>query len=300
MARWTLMGAALMLTIGAAWAAAPGDWAAQRERMIHPPKGDVIVIAHRACHDEAPENSVAAVRRCIALGADGVELDVRHTNDGVAVILHDHTVDRTTDGHGAIADLTYAEVSRLRLRAGAGGPAAPLTAEHVPTLDDYMTAAKDRLWLVMDVKDGTIPQTFAAMERQGMAGQGIFFYECASGALRASVTPFWSKAIIFPIIFQEDGSLTDALAHCPSPTGHMAHVKWQTSGYLEQAAPVLKDGSVRLWVATMFSSDTDQLDDGKAVMDPASVWGKQIDAGANMIMTNAPRELIQYLRDRKK
>lgn len=72
-----------------------------------------LVIAHRGASSVAPENTLAALATAVALGADGVEFDVRATADGVPVLLHDATVDRTTDGTGDIASLTWAEVQRL-------------------------------------------------------------------------------------------------------------------------------------------------------------------------------------------
>src|SRR5207244_9942203 len=61
-----------------------------------------VVVAHRGVHTSAPENSLASVREAIALGVDMVELDVRTTRDGRLVLLHDETVDRTTDGSGRV------------------------------------------------------------------------------------------------------------------------------------------------------------------------------------------------------
>jgi glycerophosphoryl diester phosphodiesterase len=56
--------------------------------------------------DSVPENSLAALERCIELGVDMMETDIHRTRDGALVIMHDDTVDRTTDGTGAVADLT--------------------------------------------------------------------------------------------------------------------------------------------------------------------------------------------------
>ena len=139
----SILAAALLLA-----GAAP--WARRLERLAHPTPGDVIVIAHRACHASAPENSIAAVKACIAAGIDGVELDVRHTRDGVAVVMHDPTVDRTTDGHGAVAELTLAELQMLHLRAGSGGAGATLTGERIPTLAAYVDTARGALWTVIE------------------------------------------------------------------------------------------------------------------------------------------------------
>ena len=108
----TLMAVALLMAAASgsrAPAASPADSrtvATLRDRLAHPRPNDTIVIAHRACWKGTSENSLAAVRACIAMHVDGVEFDVRHTKDGVAVIMHDETVDRTTDGHGLVSEMT--------------------------------------------------------------------------------------------------------------------------------------------------------------------------------------------------
>jgi glycerophosphoryl diester phosphodiesterase len=71
------------------------------------------VIAHRGASAEAPEHTLAAYRRAIEAGADGLECDVRMTRDGVLVCVHDRRVDRTSDGHGAVAGLELAELAEL-------------------------------------------------------------------------------------------------------------------------------------------------------------------------------------------
>ncbi len=73
----------------------------------------VLLGAHRGGSLEAPENTLAAFRRAVGLGAEMLELDVRATRDGELVVMHDETVDRTTDGTGAVADLRLAAVREL-------------------------------------------------------------------------------------------------------------------------------------------------------------------------------------------
>lgn len=82
---------------------------------LHPAfaRGAVRVFAHRGGAKLAPENTLAAFDQGLAHEADGLELDVRLSRDGVVVVLHDATVERTTDGRGAVADLTAQELSRL-------------------------------------------------------------------------------------------------------------------------------------------------------------------------------------------
>ena len=86
-----------------------------------------LVFAHRGGSALAPENTVAAFANGLSLGADGIELDVHLSRDGVVVVNHDATVDRTTKGSGAVAELTAAELARL----------------DVPALGDVLTRFRD-------------------------------------------------------------------------------------------------------------------------------------------------------------
>ncbi|HFE67270.1 MAG TPA: glycerophosphodiester phosphodiesterase [Chloroflexi bacterium] len=85
-----------------------------------------LIIGHRGASADAPENTLAAFALAQAQGADGVELDVQLSADGRAVIIHDTTVDRTTNGSGKVSDMTLAELQSLD--AGMG--------QTIPTLDE--------------------------------------------------------------------------------------------------------------------------------------------------------------------
>src|SRR3954452_18398025 len=77
------------------------------------PGGQPLVLGHRGASAYAPENTFAAFDLAVEMGADGIETDVRATRDGVLVLLHDETVDRTTDGTGVVAELNRAQVDAL-------------------------------------------------------------------------------------------------------------------------------------------------------------------------------------------
>lgn len=71
------------------------------------------IWGHRGASHYAPENTMEAFKEAIKQGADGIETDVHLTKDGVLVLMHDETVDRTSDGHGYIKDLTYKQLTTL-------------------------------------------------------------------------------------------------------------------------------------------------------------------------------------------
>jgi glycerophosphoryl diester phosphodiesterase len=82
-------------------------------RPKHTMSQQVRNIAHRGASGAFPENTLAAFRSAIEAGAEMCELDVQLTRDRAVVVMHDDTVDRTTDGHGAVGDFTLAELKRL-------------------------------------------------------------------------------------------------------------------------------------------------------------------------------------------
>src|SRR3954470_18661165 len=84
--------------------------------MHSPAVKPVFAVGHRGASAYAPENTVAAFDEAVRLGAKGVEFDLRITADGNLVVLHDATVDRTTNGHGHVANMTRFDL--LRLDAG--------------------------------------------------------------------------------------------------------------------------------------------------------------------------------------
>jgi len=97
-----------------------------------------LIFGHRGASMAAPENSMGAFALAISQGADGIECDVHLTADSQIVILHDDTVDATTDGHGPIAALTLAEARQLTLRPRGGAIPAGAPAEHIPTLAEVL------------------------------------------------------------------------------------------------------------------------------------------------------------------
>ena len=106
------------------------------------------IYGHRGASAEQPENTLAAFRRAIELGVAGVELDVHLSADGVPVVIHDETVDRTTNGSGAVSDHT---VDQLRtLDAGRG--------EYVPALAEVLTLFGPEQHVNIEIKSNAAGQ----------------------------------------------------------------------------------------------------------------------------------------------
>lgn len=112
-----------------------------------------LVIAHRGASAEKPENTLAAFRRALALDADGIELDVQVTRDGVPVVFHDATLRRLTGSAGRIAGKTWAELRSLRV----GG------REPIPRLADVLRLTRGLTVVQIELKCGPVAPVIRAI-----------------------------------------------------------------------------------------------------------------------------------------
>ena len=108
-----------------------------------------LIIAHRGASHAAPQNTLAAFRMAAEQGADGVELDVQLSADGIPVVIHDAEVSSLTDGTGWVHNLTLAQLKAL----DAGGHFGPhFAGEPIPTLEEVLTALDRRLLVNIELK----------------------------------------------------------------------------------------------------------------------------------------------------
>lgn len=124
-----------------------------------------LVIAHRGNPTEAPENTLASINEGFALGVGMVEIDVHLSRDGVPVVIHDDTVDRTTNGKGLVSRMTLEQLKSL----DAGSWKNPKYAgERIPTLAEVLDAAKGKGLLLLDLKvDGMGRKIAEVLRKQG-------------------------------------------------------------------------------------------------------------------------------------
>ena len=137
------------------------------QRRAHP-----LNLGHRGASAYAPENTLAAFRLAADMGADGIELDAKLSRDGAVVVIHDATVDRTTNGSGQVSELSLAELKALD--AGSKFD-VKYAGEQVPTLDEVFDAVADRLIVNVeltnynDLRDGLEYKVVELIEERGLA-----------------------------------------------------------------------------------------------------------------------------------
>ncbi|HEY8477213.1 MAG TPA: glycerophosphodiester phosphodiesterase [Chloroflexota bacterium] len=234
------------------------------------------VGAHRGASGTRPENTLAAFRRALELGCDWIELDVHLSHDDVPVVIHDFTVDRTTDGTGRVRDLTVDELQRLD--AGSWFDPA-FRGEHVPTLAEVLDLVADRAMLTVEIKSGPIhypnivPRVLEVIRTRGdVARVTIASFDHTAVRAAREIEPAVGGAILF-VARPVDVTLDATAAKADALHPNWAYV---TPEVVRQAHA--RRLAVRVWT----------------VDDPATARALA-DMGVDAIFTNAPERLLQVL-----
>ncbi|WP_404403773.1 glycerophosphodiester phosphodiesterase family protein [Pelagibacterium halotolerans] len=265
-------------------------------------RGLPLIVAHRGEWAESPENSLAAFADARAAGAHIVEFDTQTVADGTLVVIHDETVDRTTDGSGAVADLALAEIRALRLRAGGGGDEAPLTPLWVPTLAEALEAVRGRVLVNIDTKYmrdlDTVAATVLAMD---MADQVVLKgpVDLDGDNARFLNAPWFGQIPFMPILPAREGRFAEDAARIIADfRPSMLEIGFSRLEDVLEARPVLDHHNVRLWTNTLDPVHSLDFNDTRAKSDPDAVWGRLIDAGITVLQTDLSPQLARYLTER--
>ncbi|WP_342330898.1 glycerophosphodiester phosphodiesterase family protein [Pedobacter sp. FW305-3-2-15-E-R2A2] len=234
-------------------------------------KNGFIVIAHRGSHLIKPENSIASIEEAIDLGADYVEIDLRTTRDGHLVLIHNETVDHTTNGRGRIQDLSLDEVEKLSLNAKDG------YTYRLPRFKEALKACKNRINIYLDFKEADVAQAYEEIKAAGM-----------------------EKQVLVYINKTEQYGLWRALApQMPLMSGLPKHIKTkeELSSFLDKMPLEATDRfpDPALIAAIKESGLSVFLDVQMADEDPVK-WKTAMDKGVQGVQTDHPKALIEYLQ----
>jgi glycerophosphoryl diester phosphodiesterase len=120
----------------------------------------VDTVAHRGATGYAPENTIAAFDKGVEMKADYIEIDVQRSKDGELVIIHDNTVDRTTDGTGYVKDLTFEQLRSLDAGSFKG---EQFKGEKIPTFDEILDRYHGKTGILIELKS---PELYPGIEEQ--------------------------------------------------------------------------------------------------------------------------------------
>ncbi|WP_232296398.1 glycerophosphodiester phosphodiesterase family protein [Terriglobus sp. TAA 43] len=234
--------------------------------------GKVVIISHRGEHLHHPENTLAAFRAAADAGADYFELDVRTTSDGKLILMHDRTIDRTTNGTGEVKNHTFDEIRSL----DAGAKFSPaFSGTRVPTFDEALDVARNRINVYVDTKDADPQQLVDTIVRHDMQDHVVVY---GNPFLLYEVHKIMPALRLMPESQNPDVSRF-LLRSMPIPV-----FAFDASDFNKLTIQVAKEARAQIFVDRLDEADT-----------PES-WQKAIDDGANGIQTNRPEALAAYLR----
>lgn len=242
----------------------------------------ILVAAHRAAHKAYPENSLAAMKEAIRIGVDIIETDVRETKDSVLVCIHDKTIDRTTTGKGKVEDLTYAELQQYFLLHD-GKP----TLEKIPTFKEVLQLVKGKIMLDIDYKadgDRAASSTTKLLRKMKIEKQCLFFlYDYRDAAALHKM----NKQIRFmPRAYKAADVDSILVMTVASPAIH-----GDDECYTDALMGQIRSKGRRVWMNALGKYDKMEKEKKDSGFD-ALLQMKQI----NIIQTDLPEELLQYLR----
>ncbi|WP_299524797.1 glycerophosphodiester phosphodiesterase family protein [Winogradskyella sp.] len=257
---------------------------------------NVLVIAHRADWRNACENSILAIENAIEMGVDMIEIDLKKTSDNELILMHDHTLDRTTTGKGYVKDHTLAEIKELYLKDGAGHK----TLFKVPTLKEALLVAKGEVLINLDQSFEYFAYVLPILKETNTTDQIIIKgYNKPLDKVKEKLGVYIDSVQYMPIIkLGKKGykELFNEVLEYPFEGVEFTF----TSDTIPEVARLheFEQNGTRVWVNALWPEHNAGHHDDRALKEPDSAYGWLISKGVNMIQTDRPQLLLQYLRDK--
>ncbi|MDJ1470286.1 glycerophosphodiester phosphodiesterase family protein [Xanthocytophaga flava] len=257
----------------------------------------VQVVAHRGDWFWAPENSLAGFQNCIEMGVDIIELDVRLSKDSIPVVIHDLTLDRTTNGAGNVADYTLKALKTLYLKDATG----VLTKERVPTLEEVLLLAKNRIILYLDKSADKVERILPLLQKTGTLKQTMFVSDLPYEKARKQFGNSLDSILFVPVIADQMSNLSsyvDEYLAKMQPVAFQFRMKSPGGAAYSQLRKITQSSS-KAFVAATWADHSLRHDDQISRTHPDQGWRWLIEQGFTILETNRPQQLLEYLRTQK-
>ena len=258
---------------------------------------DVMVIAHRGNWRQAPENSLESILAAIEAGVDIVEVDVRLTKDSIPILMHDRTLDRTTNGSGLVSEWSLAELKSLSLKNGTGR----ITQFKIPTLEEALMVAKGKAMINLDKSYDIFSQIYRIIQKTGTENHIIMKGQKPYAEVSKDLAPYLDDIYYMPVIRM--GRVVNPIQMMKefeqgyNPKAYEVIFDHEDRETLEFIQLIRSHGD-RVWVNSLWPNLCAGHDDDKALLNPDGTWGWLLDHDIDMIQTDRPRKLIHYLKSR--
>lgn len=267
------------------------------QELRNPDSQKVLVVSHRGDWRNAPENSLQAFRNCLNMNVDMIEIDLKQTKDGHLVLMHDETIDRTTNGKGRPSDYTLEELRQFRLINGLGR----VTDHVIPTLEEVLNLCKGKILINIDKGYDFFKEVYELTERTGTTGQVVIKSSYPLSKVRQENGDVLDKVIYMPIIQLDNPDAERILDEylTISPVAIECCFQNCTSDVLRLLQKI-KSSGVKIWINSLWASLNAGHDDDRAVEkgEVEESWGWIVSQGATLIQTDRPAAMISYLKEK--
>lgn len=236
--------------------------------MDHP--DSLVIASHRAAHAVYPENSLAAIREAIRLGVDIIEIDVKVSSDGVPVLLHDGTVNRTAvAARGPLETMTAEQIKKVKLKNTDGTE----SDQYIPTLREALELAKGKIYVDLDLKTEKVQYLVPIVKELDMADQ-VFFFDSDWNVLD-HVRSLMPEAQLMPRTYSVEDIYTVEKRFHPE----MVHI--DPSFYNKRTIKACKKLGMKMWINSLGETDR------KLAANPDPKLAEQlVTPGAKMVQTD--------------
>ena len=259
----------------------------------------VLVAAHRGDWRNSPENSIQSVQNCINKDIDIAEFDLAKTKDGKLIIMHDKTIDRSTNGKGKPKDYTLEEIRKFRLLSGTGHP----TRHAIPTLEEMLLAAKDKIIIDIDKGYEYYDEVLIELKKHKMLEQTIYnIYGLPFDSLLEKHGSIPKELTLQLIINPKNPEAENIIETYKNHKRTIVQIIFEsdTASILKKIPELKKRNPI--WFNSLWPEHCGGHDDDIAVEEnkPDETWGWLVSKGANIIQSDRPIELQQYLNKKNK
>ncbi|ATL75904.1 glycerophosphodiester phosphodiesterase [Chryseobacterium piperi] len=259
------------------------------------PQDKIMVVAHRADWREAPENSVMAVKKAIEKGVNMVEIDLALTKDNVLILMHDTTIDRTTTGKGKPSDYTLEEIKKLYLKDGLGVP----TQMQVPTLEEILDVTQGKVFINLDKAFDYFDRVYPILKKRNLFDQVLFKGTAMYEEFDKKYGTIKNEIHYMPIIRLAAGEgwpkINDYLNHYQ--VYGFEFTLGSDESHLINFKEIEKRGA-RVWVNSLWPQQSAGHNDDLVLENP-DVYNWFVENNINIIQTDRPKELIDFLKRKK-
>lgn len=259
---------------------------------------DVMVISHRSDWRNFPENSLEAMESSIKMGVDMLEMDVAKTKDNQLIIMHDRALDRTTTGKGFVSDKTLNEIRQLYLKNGAG----IATKYRVPTLEEALLVCKGKILVNLDKSYEYFEDAYRIAKITGTTHQIVMKgFDMTVDRVTSDFGTKLDTITFMPVVNLDKQKHTLKIVDDYQTKLKVKAIEFvfskDTSRVIKNFSQIKENGS-RIWVNSLWGALNADHEDDLAVKNPDSIYGWYIDKGVNMIQTDRPQLLLEYLRSK--